>query len=1468
MTYELGRAQFILEADGDDLLREQAKVYNETINEARKLTKALAKEIQVRQSDVRNAASVLISDNRKAEQEAAKAARDAAQDRKRTTQELVRYNQQQYKEDLAAWKAVLKERDVTERTLENARKARARAILAEEKAIERERLDNIKRTLAEERTIRERNEKLRRDEARKSAQEERTNNNGFIGRTIRGLPGDLATIAGFGAIASGAIIVREALVRTTDATLKQEEAQRALNAAFGATSVIYKENADQLAANYNRVNSEVEKASTALGTLQRQSNLTGQQIGDLSKIAVDLQAAYGGDLQEAFRSASAAVLGETEALEKYGIVLQDNVLKNSSLLTAEEKRKFTTLSESEKQMIRYRVLVNSAGDATGTAARRANEAQGGFDKLNRSVDQLSLTLGNKTVKETGEFARALGEVIDKLRDTQIEYDKLQTAINQNKNTDPGLAGLDALSGPQRLAALLGYTLVNNSVKERRTENDRAAQYDREIALRRAQQQQEIDDAQKAENTIADIKNTNYRKERERIIAQIEDAARLRQRELDDQIKAANAEKVAKLDALEETNLAEIRNAEDVENARKAAHELELARVNAEKDERQRINAEIKRDTLDRYRLEQKAAEDAAEEQIRTLTIQREQRKRENEETKNNELKRLELEHEALQKARAEEDATITNSNLKRERQAERIHKKNLSRIELEKEKLQEKARDEDHRLELLDEKEEDRHRKELRRIEDRQKKDSEGSDDRIKQIQNEYDAQIEAIKAVQNERERVRRISSLQDKVTEAQSDLRKATGSQDAVAGVAARDKLVRAIRIGDPEAIKKAQQELLEIVGQGDQAIAEAQKKLTEAQQALLDQNVEDNENAQISILEKQRDSQIEQLKNTKNRIEKESDIEKRQEEDRNIRRKRDIERNKEANQEKLRDAVQKLERQQEKENARYDKEKDNIADSIRNNKVALDAKRKEEDIAYERSTEAVRERYEKEQQNITDTFDGEEHGYIPAIKRALDRTKENYSTLTGIEEARYNAEQLAIYNTYDHPEKGILAVMARSEEAARNSYQRVMSNIRDRYEDARQAVERAYNAPDKKSGIIDKLEVMKTETENKLTDVRAAFERSKEGLIGPDGVITKTWKEALEAANKYFDEVAKRGGEIVIPRNVRADRRSENAGDTGSGDQGGGNPGGRGGETPSTVTPATPTNTGIDVGESSDEVNMDPSRFIRRLGFGEKYNGNYFAGPGWEADGNTAAWPSGPTRHKGIDLILPGERNGYGQPIGAFAAGRVVQTHAYTGNPNRDPGGSYVVVQDSSGNTHWYMHLSKFAAGISNKTVRRGDIIGYLGDTGTEDINYPHLHYEVRDGLNNGAMSIAELGKRSINPVPYINGRDAGYLFEHPTMYKDLYTGERGILAERGPERLLGREATYKLDNVIRNTYNASANNRTMYDATSIINGYGVERNMTIGGDTLIYNGVAPDNMIKKWTDHNKDKSLLRGVAGLVK
>jgi len=105
-----------------------------------------------------------------------------------------------------------------------------------------------------------------------------------------------------------------------------------------------------------------------------------------------------------------------------------------------------------------------------------------------------------------------------------------------------------------------------------------------------------------------------------------------------------------------------------------------------------------------------------------------------------------------------------------------------------------------------------------------------------------------------------------------------------------------------------------------------------------------------------------------------------------------------------------------------------------------------------------------------------------------------------------------------------------------------------------------------------------------------------------------------------------------------------------------------------------------------------------------------------------------------HQGIDLFAD-----TGTPLVAVADGTLFNV-GYNGL-----GGWRLWVRDRSGNTFYYAHLSAYTAtSTEGASVARGDVIGYVGNTGDAVGTPPHVHFEVHPG-----------GGGPVPPYPIVTG-----------------------------------------------------------------------------------------------------------------
>lgn len=103
----------------------------------------------------------------------------------------------------------------------------------------------------------------------------------------------------------------------------------------------------------------------------------------------------------------------------------------------------------------------------------------------------------------------------------------------------------------------------------------------------------------------------------------------------------------------------------------------------------------------------------------------------------------------------------------------------------------------------------------------------------------------------------------------------------------------------------------------------------------------------------------------------------------------------------------------------------------------------------------------------------------------------------------------------------------------------------------------------------------------------------------------------------------------------------------------------------------------------------------------------------------------------KHWGMDFTAP-----RGTPVYATGDGKIIRADATAAGY-----GKHIRIEHGYGYTSLYAHLSKYNV-RRGQTVKRGDLIGYVGSTGRSEA--PHLHYEI---IKEG---------QKINPIHFYYGK----------------------------------------------------------------------------------------------------------------
>src|SRR6478735_12445630 len=115
------------------------------------------------------------------------------------------------------------------------------------------------------------------------------------------------------------------------------------------------------------------------------------------------------------------------------------------------------------------------------------------------------------------------------------------------------------------------------------------------------------------------------------------------------------------------------------------------------------------------------------------------------------------------------------------------------------------------------------------------------------------------------------------------------------------------------------------------------------------------------------------------------------------------------------------------------------------------------------------------------------------------------------------------------------------------------------------------------------------------------------------------------------------------------------------------------------------------------------------------------------------------SGGRTHEGDDIVAP-----QNTPVFAVVDGTLTDK-VKVGDPNSSLSGNAWYLTSATGVSYFYAHLDHFADLPVGATVKQGDVIGYVGDTGNPGPGNYHLHFGIAPNGRNGSY---------INPQSYLD------------------------------------------------------------------------------------------------------------------
>lgn len=211
-----------------------------------------------------------------------------------------------------------------------------------------------------------------------------------VNKTLQGVK-SLAKSVG---LALGAAAIGKGFLTLTELASDANETTSQLNQTFGELADGVRDFAETTAREVGRSEFELRKFAASTGAIVKPLLGSGQAAEgvatDFAKLAVDLGSFFNATDDEALRALQSGILGQSEPLRKFGVVLSVATLQSFALsqgITTSVQK----MTEAEKATLRYQFIMQQTADAQGDAARTSK----GFANASKALQSRLVDLGTR-----------------------------------------------------------------------------------------------------------------------------------------------------------------------------------------------------------------------------------------------------------------------------------------------------------------------------------------------------------------------------------------------------------------------------------------------------------------------------------------------------------------------------------------------------------------------------------------------------------------------------------------------------------------------------------------------------------------------------------------------------------------------------------------------------------------------------------------------------------------------------------------------------------------------------------------------------------------------------------------------------------------------------------------------------------------------------------------------------------------
>jgi hypothetical protein len=206
-----------------------------------------------------------------------------------------------------------------------------------------------------------------------------------------------------------------------------QEATGKVNVVFGRASKSIKDFANNAARDLGQSKQSVLDAAGVFGTFGKSAGLAGEDLAtfttDFVTLSTDLASFNNTTPEAAIQAIGAALRGESEPLRRYGVLLNDAVLRQEAMTLGIYDGK-GALTAQQKVLAAQSAIYKQTGDAQGDFLRTSDGLANSQRSLTAEFKNMQIELGRYLLPKMQEFTNALLDISDWVKRNPTVFSKI------------------------------------------------------------------------------------------------------------------------------------------------------------------------------------------------------------------------------------------------------------------------------------------------------------------------------------------------------------------------------------------------------------------------------------------------------------------------------------------------------------------------------------------------------------------------------------------------------------------------------------------------------------------------------------------------------------------------------------------------------------------------------------------------------------------------------------------------------------------------------------------------------------------------------------------------------------------------------------------------------------------------------------------------------------------------------------